>query len=291
MYRRMKKPEFLNKLPFKKWRTKAPVVAILPLHGVIAPGSSKIRGEQLNLASYAEMIEEAFDVKNLKAVALAINSPGGSPVQSSLIAGRIRQLADEKEVPVYAFAEDVMASGGYWLGLCADEIYANQNSIVGSIGVVSAGFGFPALLEKMGVERRIYSAGENKVKLDPFSAEKGSDIEWLEKIQSEIHESFKSFVKQRRGERLKKRKDKELFSGDVWTGPKAVDLGLIDGIADLRSFMRDKFGDKVKFKLFEERKSWLQKRLGLGASSASADAVEAMLKAAENKAQWSRYGL
>lgn len=291
MYRGMKKLKILDKLPFRKWRNKAPLVAIIPLHGVIAPGSSKFRGEQLNLASFEEMIEEAFEAKGVKAVALAINSPGGSPVQSSLLAGRIRQLADEKEIPVYAFAEDVMASGGYWLGLCADEIYADRNSIVGSIGVVSAGFGFPALLEKLGVERRVYAAGDSKVKLDPFKPEKDSDIEWLTKVQGEIHENFKALVKERRGERLKKRKDKELFSGDVWTGARAVELGLIDGLADLRSFMRDKFGDKVKFKTFEGRKGWLQKRLGLGAKSASVDAIEGLVRAAEHKAVWNRFGL
>lgn len=279
------------KTPLKRLVDKSPLVAVLPLYGVIAPGGGKLRGEQLNLANLAEQIEEAFSTKGLTAVALPINSPGGSPVQSSLIFDRIRQLADEKNIPVYAFAEDVMASGGYWLGLCADEIYVNSNSVIGSIGVVSAGFGFPALLEKIGVDRRLYSAGDNKVKLDPFSPEKEEDIVWLKKIQSEIHESFKNLVKTRRGERLKKRKDKELFSGDIWVGEQAVDLGLVDGIADLRSFCRKKYGDKVRFKRFGGQRSFLQRKLGLRAQSVGADAVEALTTAIKNQAAWGRFGL
>ncbi|MEH6547746.1 MAG: S49 family peptidase [Sneathiella sp.] len=286
----MKISELIAKTPLKRFVDKSPVVAVLPLYGVIASGGGKLRGENINLSGMAEKIEDAFATKNLSAVALPINSPGGSPVQSSLIFDRIRQLADEKEIPVYAFAEDVMASGGYWLGLCADEIYVNQNSVVGSIGVVSASFGFTGLLEKVGVERRAYSAGENKMKLDPFSPEKEEDVVWLKKLQTEIHENFKDLVKNRRGDRLKKRKDKELFSGDVWTGPKAVELGLVDGIADIRSFMREKYGEKVKFKRFEGRQGFLQRKLGLGASVGE-DAVEGFLAAVKNQAHWGRFGL
>jgi signal peptide peptidase SppA len=286
----MKISELIAKTPLKRFVEKSPVVAVLPLYGVIASGGGKLRGENINLSGMAEKIEDAFSTKNLSAVALPINSPGGSPVQSSLIFDRIRQLADEKEIPVYAFAEDVMASGGYWLGLCADEIYVNQNSVVGSIGVVSAGFGFTALLEKVGVERRAYSAGENKMKLDPFSPEKEEDVVWLKKLQTEIHENFKELVKNRRGDRLKKRKDKELFSGDVWTGPKAVELGLVDGIADIRSFMREKYGEKVKFKRFEGRQGFLQRKLGLGASVGE-EAVETFIAAVKNQAAWGRFGL
>jgi len=286
----MKISELIAKTPLKRFVEKSPVVAVLPLYGVIASGGGKLRGENINLSGMAEKIEDAFSTKNLSAVALPINSPGGSPVQSSLIFDRIRQLADEKEIPVYAFAEDVMASGGYWLGLCADEIYVNQNSVVGSIGVVSAGFGFTALLEKVGVERRAYSAGENKMKLDPFSPEKEDDVVWLKKLQTEIHENFKDLVKNRRGDRLKKRKDKELFSGDVWTGPKAVELGLVDGIADIRSFMREKYGEKVKFKRFEGRQGFLQRKLGLGASVGE-EAVETFIAAVKNQAAWGRFGL
>ncbi|MEP3247153.1 MAG: S49 family peptidase [Sneathiella sp.] len=287
----MKISALIDKTPLKRFRKKNPVVAVIPLHGVIASGGGKLRGEQLNLSGLAEIINDAFETKGLTAVALAINSPGGSPVQSSLIAKRIRQLADEKEVPVYAFAEDVMASGGYWLGLCADEIYADLNSVVGSIGVISAGFGFTGLMEKLGVDRRTYSAGENKAKLDPFSPEKASDVEWLKKLQIEIHENFKAYVKERRGDRLKKRKDKELFSGDVWTGTKATELGLIDGISDMRSFMRKKYGEKVRFQLLEGRKSWFQKTLGLGSQSITSQAAGDLIASAKNEAAWSRYGL
>lgn len=287
----MKISELIAKTPLKRLVDKSPLVAVLPLYGVIAPGGGKLRGEQINLANLAELIEAAFKTKGLTAVALPINSPGGSPVQSSLVFDRIRQLADEKEVPVYAFAEDVMASGGYWLGLCADEIYVNRNSVVGSIGVVSAGFGFPALMEKLGVDRRLYSAGDNKVKLDPFSPEKDEDITWLKSIQGDIHDSFKELVKTRRGERLKKRKDKELFSGDVWTGQKAVDLGLVDGIGDLRSFMREKYGEEVRFKRFEGRQGFLQRKLGLGSQSIGEDAVNALVTQVRDQAAWGRFGL
>lgn len=286
----MKISALIDKTPLKKFRKKKSVVAVIPLHGVIASGGGKLRGEQLNLSGLAEIIHDAFETKNLVAIALAVNSPGGSPVQSSLIAARIRQLADEKEIPVYAFAEDVMASGGYWLGLCADEIYADANSVVGSIGVISAGFGFTGLMEKVGVDRRMYSAGENKAKLDPFSPEKDSDVEWLKKLQTEIHENFKAYVKDRRGDRLKKRKDKELFSGDVWTGTKAVELGLIDGLSDMRSFMRKKYGEKVQFELLEGRKSWIQRTLGLGAQSVTSQAIGDLISSAKNEAHWNRFG-
>ncbi|MCG8491063.1 MAG: S49 family peptidase [Sneathiellales bacterium] len=286
----MKISALIDKTPLKKFRKKKSVVAVIPLHGVIASGGGKLRGEQLNLTGLAEIIHDAFETKNLVAIALAVNSPGGSPVQSSLIAARIRQLADEKEIPVYAFAEDVMASGGYWLGLCADEIYADANSVVGSIGVISAGFGFTGLMEKVGVDRRMYSAGENKAKLDPFSPEKDSDVEWLKKLQTEIHENFKAYVKDRRGDRLKKRKDKELFSGDVWTGTKAVELGLIDGLSDMRSFMRRKYGEKVQFELLEGRKSWIQRTLGLGAQSVTSQAIGDMISSVKNEAHWNRFG-
>ncbi|OUR79569.1 hypothetical protein A9Q83_03995 [Alphaproteobacteria bacterium 46_93_T64] len=287
----MKIKSLIEKTPLKRWLKKDPVVAVIPLHGVIASGGGKLRGENLNLMALAQVINDAFETKGLVAVALSVNSPGGSPVQSALIATRIRQLADEKEIPVYAFAEDVMASGGYWLGLCADEIYADKNSIVGSIGVISAGFGFTGLMDKLGVDRRTYSAGENKAKLDPFSPEQEKDVEWLKSLQVEIHDNFKNFVKERRGDRLKKRKDKELFSGDVWTGSKAVELGLIDGISDLRGFMREKYGKKVKFELLEGRRSWIQKTLGLGSQSLASEAVSSVVDAAKNEAAWNKYSL
>ena len=273
-----------------------PRVSVVRLSGVISGTSSPGRGG-LNLTALAGPIEAAFRLRDVKAVALAINSPGGSPVQSALIHRRIRALADEKNVPVYAFAEDVAASGGYWLAVAADQVYADRNSIIGSIGVISAGFGFTGLIEKLGIERRLYAQGDNKSMLDPFQPEKPEDVERLHAIQKEMHESFKALVKTRRGERLPKRKDKQLFNGDVWTGNKALDLGLIDGIGDLRGVMREKFGDKVKFKVFGPRQGWLQRRFGLSTRAEGwpaanpSDWADNLIDAAIARAHWARFGL
>jgi len=205
----------------------APVVGVIRLDGVIGRMGPIYRG--LTLAALADSLERAFRLRHLKAVALAINSPGGSAVQSSLIAGRIRDLADEHDVPVYAFAEDVAASGGYWLALAADEIYADGNSIIGSIGVVSSGFGFTELIKRIGVERRLHTAGDKKAMLDPFSPEKPADVRHLKDLQKDIHENFTAMVRDRRGDKLKA-DDKKLFSGAFWTGPRALEMGLIDGL-------------------------------------------------------------
>ena len=273
-----------------------PRVSVIRLSGVISSAASPGRGG-LNLAALAGPIEAAFRVRDVKAVALAINSPGGSPVQSALIHQRIRALADEKNVPVYAFAEDVAASGGYWLAVAADQVYADRNSIIGSIGVISAGFGFTGLIEKLGIERRLYAQGDNKSMLDPFQPEKPEDVERLHAIQKEMHESFKALVKARRGERLPKRKDKQLFNGDIWTGNKALDLGLIDGVGDLRGVMREKFGDKVKFKVFGPRQNWLQRRFGLSRPAEGwpaadpSDWADNLIDALIARAHWARFGL
>ena len=273
-----------------------PRVSVIRLSGVISGAASPGRGG-INLAALAGPIEAAFRVRDVKAVALAINSPGGSPVQSALIHQRIRALADEKNVPVYAFAEDVAASGGYWLAVAADQVYADRNSIIGSIGVISAGFGFTGLIEKLGIERRLYAQGDNKSMLDPFQPEKPEDVERLHAIQKEMHESFKALVKARRGERLPKRKDKQLFNGDIWTGNKALDLGLIDGVGDLRGVMREKFGDKVKFKVFGPRQNWLQRRFGLSRpaegwpAAAPSDWADNLIDAVIARAHWARFGL
>ena len=267
-----------------------PVVAVLRLAGVISSAPYPRRGT-LNLAALAPSLETAFKLRNLKAVALAINSPGGSPVQSALIHRRIRALAEEKEVPVYAFAEDVAASGGYWMALAADRIYADQNTIVGSIGVISAGFGFTGLLDKLGVERRLYKQGDNKTLLDPFLPEQEDDVARLHLIQKEMHESFKAVVKARRGDRLVKRKDKQLFSGDIWTGARAVDLGLIDGLGDLRAVMRESYGENVKLRVVGRRDGWVMRRLGLQSAPDLRDLGEAMLAALEDRAHWTRFGL
>lgn len=287
---------WLRKIPFYGNRLAdrldgAPIVPVLRLSGVIG-GSASIRKGGLSLADMAGSIEKAFEHSGAVAVALAINSPGGSPVQSSLIAKRIRDLAGEKELPVFAFCEDVAASGGYWLACAADEIHANPSSIVGSIGVVSAGFGFPALLEKVGIERRVHTAGENKAILDPFAPENPDDVVHLKELQAEIHEQFKTYVRAHRRERLD---DDEvtLFSGAFWTGERAVSLGLVDGLGDLRAVMREKFGDKVRLPVMTEPKGWLQRRMGmrLSALSAPADWAPSVMGALDERAHWSRFGL
>src|SRR3954454_1103361 len=231
------KLKLLDRLAF--WRQKGTVVPALRLSGVI--GSMPLRGGGLTLSSLERQIEALFAPKDAPAAVLLLNSPGGSPVQSSLIAQRIRALAEEKKRPVYAFVEDVAASGGYWLACAADEIYADPASIVGSIGVVSAGFGFPNALARYGIERRVHTSGTRKAMLDPFQPENDDDVIRLKAIQAEIHDAFKSMVRSRRGERLKGTDD-ELFTGEFWTGARARELGLIDGLGDLRSIMRGRFG-------------------------------------------------
>jgi signal peptide peptidase SppA len=262
-----------------------PIVAVVRLTGVIGPLGPWRAG--LSLAGLAPTLERAFSLGGIKAVALAINSPGGSPVQSSLIAGRIRALAAEKKLPVFAFAEDVAASGGYWLATAADEIFADESSIIGSIGVISAGFGFQDLLERAGVERRIHTAGARKSMLDPFRPENAEDVARLEALQRDIHDGFKAQVRSRRGARLKG-DDDTLFSGEFWTGRRALDLGLVDGIGDLRSVMRARFGEKVRLRVVGAPTGWLRRRLGLAAPE---EWARGLLAAAEERALWARFGL
>ncbi len=278
-------------IPLERFRNPPPVVAVLRLNGAIG-----MRGRRgLSLANKAGVIERAFGLRRLAAVALSVNSPGGSPVQSALLYRRIRQLADEKNLPVFAFAEDVAASGGYWLALAADEIYAEETSILGSIGVVSAGFGFTELLRRLGIDRRLYTAGERKSLLDPFLAEDPRDVERLTAIQRDIHLSFKEHVKSRRGARLKG-SEEELFNGDVFTGRAALERGLIDGIGDLRGVMRARFGDKVELRLVEDRRRrfpalplpWAA-RGGFGA--VAGEAVGDLLATVEERLLWGRFGL
>ncbi|WP_372667672.1 S49 family peptidase [Amycolatopsis kentuckyensis] len=259
------------------------VVAVVKLHGVITPSPSPLGRGAINLAAVESALTRAFGHDRLKAVALLINSPGGAPTQSGLVAERIRQLADEKGVPVLAFCEDVAASGGYWLACAADEIYAHRTSMVGSIGVISGGFGFTGLLERFGIERRLHTAGANKSRLDPFSPEKPEDVEWLKKMHAQLHELFVSWVKERRGDRLADTED--LFTGDVWLGAKAVELGLIDGVGSLRQIVTDRFPD-AEISVAEPKKALLA-RLGIGAPAAAS----AVLEAVTQKAAWSRFGL
>ncbi len=277
-------------LPFERFRDPPPVVAVLRLSGVIGHVGPLRRG--LSLHTQARAIERAFKLSNLEAVALAINSPGGSAVQASLIARRIRALAEENAVPVYAFAEDVAASGGYWLACAGDEIHADANSIIGSIGVIYSGFGFPALLERLGIERRLHAAGEHKGMLDPFLEEKAADVKRLEEIQKDVHENFREHVRQRRAGRLKA-DEKVLFSGAFWSGRQALELGLIDGIGDLRSVMRRRFGERVKLRLVGARPSWWRRRGGLAGQGAG-DAFEwtaGALAAIGERLWWNRFGL
>jgi serine protease SohB len=254
-----------------------PKVSVIRLQGAIAAGP---RGG-ISDATFAPVIEKAFSRGKPAAVALAINSPGGSPVQSALVAARIRRLAEEKNIPVHAFVEDVAASGGYWLACAADEIWVDPSSIVGSIGVVSAGFGFVEAIGKLGVERRIHTAGENKSILDPFSPEKEEDIERLKTLQSDIHAAFIDHVKARRGDRLKE--TPEMFTGAFWTGTRGVELGLADGLAHLVPKMKELYGDKVKFARFGPKKPLIP-RLG-------AQILADLDQGVEERALYARYGL
>jgi signal peptide peptidase SppA len=267
-----------------------PMVAVVKLHGVITPTPSPLARGTININTVESALTRAFDHERLKAVALAINSPGGAPTQSALVGERVRELADRKKVPVLAFCEDVAASGGYWLACAADEIYAHSSSLVGSIGVVTAGFGLNGLLERVGVERRVYTAGAHKVRLDPFRPEKDEDVEWLKSLQTQLHDQFVGWVKERRGDRLAG--DDDLFTGEVWTGAKAVELGLVDGVGNLREVIAKRYPD-ADISIAEPKRPLLA-RLGLGGAAAglsATDRVMGALEALEIRAAWSRFGM
>jgi serine protease SohB len=282
----------------KRFRGDIPLVPVVRLSGII--GFSTPLRPGLTLASVARALERAFGLRNAAAVALLINSPGGSPVQSHLIYGRIRQLATEKKRPVIAFVEDVGASGGYMIACAADEIICDASSILGSIGVVGGSFGFPRLMERLGIERRLYTAGEHKAMLDPFLPENPGDVERLKAVQANIHQSFISLVKQSRGARLKGPED-ALFSGEYWTGQRAIELGVADAIGDLRSTLRARYGDKVMMPLMAgDRSLFGRPRPGLGLAGAdmlspgtelAADLAAGTISAIEARALWARYGL
>jgi signal peptide peptidase SppA len=275
-----------------------PVVPVLRFSGPIGMATPLRPGLSISTAAHA--IEKAFAASKLPTVAIVINSPGGSPVQSSLIAKRVRQLADENGKRVYAFCEDVAASGGYWLALCGDEVYADTSSIIGSIGVISSGFGFDKAMEKLGIDRRVYTSGTSKSILDPFKPEKPEDIERIKALQSDIHDNFISMVKERRLGKLKG-SDSELFSGAFWSAPKALEYGLIDGISDVRTKMKDLHGDNVRLKVMPiDRAGWLSRlrrspsigiagHSGLGASGLAF--ADDLVSAIEARALWSRFGL
>jgi len=267
-----------------------PIVPVLRLSGAI--GAVMPLRSGLAMSNVAQMLERAFSVPGAKAVAIVINSPGGSAAQSHLIFKRIRSMAEEKKLPVLAFVEDAAASGGYMIACAADEIYADPASIVGSIGVVSAGFGFQELIARIGVERRVHTAGENKAMLDPFKPENPEDVARLKGLQRKIHEVFVDLVRSRRGERLNDSYE-DLFSGAFWVGAEALDLGLIDGLGDVRSVLRQRFGEKVQFRMIEPARPPLLARL-IGRRTVTGggliDPAE-VVGALEERATWARLGL
>jgi len=268
---------------FKRFFSKDITIPTLRLSGVI--GQAGITRSGLTITGIEKLIEKLFSDKKSPAVALIINSPGGSPTQSSLIAEKIINLAKEKNKKVYAFVEDVAASGGYWLACAADEIYLDLNSIIGSIGVISPGFGFVDLIKKIGVERRVYTSGKSKSFLDPFKEEKQDDINRLKTIQEQIHENFIEYVKKRRGSKLLNSQQDEIFSGLFWVGQRGVELGLADGIGSINKIFNEKFGKKVKIKIIDQKKSFLQKRLS------SSINYNDLFNRLEEMIMWSRYGL
>lgn len=281
------------RIPVPAHWDRGPVVAAVRLHGVITPTSSPLGRGVINAATVENALTRAFAHDQLRAVALCINSPGGSPTQSALVADRIRGLADEKGVPVLTFCEDVAASGGYWLACAGDEIIAHPTSLIGSIGVVSQGFGLHGLLERYGIERRLYTSGENKARLDPFLPERVDDVEWLKAMQTELHQMFREWVCARRGRTLTC--DQDLFTGEVWTGRRALELGLVDRLGTLRGEIARRYPDAT-ITTVGGRKAWLT-RLGLVPASGprpvrgGADTALALLEALEHRAAWSRFGL
>ncbi len=277
------------------FRTDRPLIPVVRLTGVI--GFSTPLRPGLTLAGVARTLDRAFAMRNAQAVAIAINSPGGSPVQSHLIFRRIRELATEKNRRVIAFVEDAAASGGYMIACAADEIVADPHSIVGSIGVVGGSFGFDKAIARLGIERRLYTSGEHKGTLDPFLPENPDDVERLKKLQREIHDSFIALVKSRRGSKLTGAEN-ELFSGEYWAGQRALELGLVDAIGDLRGVLRQRFGEKVVTPLISAERGWLGRRLAgvAGGASAYSELLQTgvagdLISALEARALWARYGL
>jgi signal peptide peptidase SppA len=291
----------LRKLMPRKWRSDAPIIPVVRMTGAIAAGGSALR-PSLSIAGVADQLERAFAVKAAPAVAIIINSPGGSAVQSRLIHKRIRDLAAEKDKKVLVFVEDAAASGGYMIACAGDEIIADPASIIGSIGVVAALFGFPDALSRIGVERRVHTAGKNKFANDPFLPEKKEDVAHLKSVLEDMHTVFIDIVKASRGSRLADHPD--LFSGQYWLAGKAVELGLIDGIGDIRSTIRQRYGDKAELKLVSAPRGLFGRKAGMpgisGAlaaasgnamASAGAGLADAIAAEAEAQALWARIGL
>ncbi|MEM9469920.1 MAG: S49 family peptidase [Pseudomonadota bacterium] len=288
----MKVKKFCSELPYVgSLFTMKPMVSVVRMAGVIAD-SSQMRKAGINHQKFSKVIEKAFDVPDLKAVALVINSPGGAPTQCSLISSQIRSLAEEKEVPVFAFIEDVAASGGYWLACCGDKIYAQNSSIVGSIGVISASFGLEEFIKRYDINRRVYTSGKDKSFLDSFLPEQSKDVTRLKKLQSAIHDDFKNWVKERRDDRLNGT-DNTLMEGAFWTGGEALEKGLIDGIGSISHVMKEEFGEDVKLIDFAPDKKWFPSLspFGDGEARLEGDMVLQAFDAVETRGYWSRYGL
>ena len=263
---------------------KKKIVPIIRLSGVIGNVGKFKQG--IDFASQQDLIKKAFSVKKISAVAISINSPGGSPVQSHLLYSYIRNMANKKKVKVLVFAEDVAASGGYLIACAGDEIYANSSSIIGSIGVIYSSFGFQELIKKVGVQRRVYTAGKNKSTLDPFLEEKKEDIERLKNIQLDLHADFIKVVEESRSKKLKKELGIELFTGEFWSGSKSKELGLIDGIGNAEEILKNKFGENVVIKKFEKPKSWFSKKF----SASKENHIDQLLQVLEERSIWQRYG-
>ncbi len=279
---------FLSRIVPARFRSDVPLVPVVRLAGAIGIGSP-LR-PALTLASAAPLLERAFRLKRAREVAVVVNSPGGSPVQSHLIFRRIRQLAAEKDKHVTVFVEDVAASGGYMIACAGDEIVADPSSIVGSIGVVSASFGFTELIEKIGIERRVHTAGERKVMLDPFRPEREEDVERLKALQRDVHAMFKDLVRDRRGAAIAAHGD-SLFTGEFWSGTAGLGLGLVDRIGDLRSVMHERYGAKVKLLPVQPQRGFLLRRMTPGGASWSTGLADEALAAVEARALWARFGL
>jgi signal peptide peptidase SppA len=285
---------WLSYLP-TSWINRGPLVPVLRFSGPIGMATPLRPG--LSISTSASAIDKAFSMRGAKAVAIQINSPGGSPVQSMLIYRRIRALAAEKGLKVYVFAEDVAASGGYLLALAGDEIYADPSSIVGSIGVITATFGLNEMIAKIGVQRRVYTAGKSKDTLDPFLPEKPEDVDRIKSLQRDVHAAFIDLVKERRGAKIASAGD-DLFTGEFWSGRRALELGLIDGLGDVRSKMRQTFGEDVRLKLVMPSTSWLRRKRSIFAEAGALDLgflaggfAADLISAIEARALWSRFGL
>ena len=269
------------------WRRRTPTIPVVRLAGVVGMRTRPVGPEAVTATGIFPVLRRAFSARGAKAVALAINSPGGSPVQCGLISREVRHLANKHDLPVLAFVEDIAASGGYWLACAADEIFALSSSVVGSIGVINAGFGFPQLLERFGVERRVYAEGKHKGMMDPFSPVREEDVAVLQAVLKDIRTDFLEHVQERRGARLKNDPE-QVFSAAVWSGRGALELGLVDELGDMGTVLRERFGDNVRIRDFTPKRRWFRSPVG---GRAGAEVAAGLLDALEERAMYARYGL